>query len=142
MLTPPSNVYRNANSALILNGAYAPSNKLDIKIGILLNKAKMNAFDRNNSFYFASSLETEYNDSTEKDNKTGSANVRIKWQPTNKLEILSSTFAKLSDYSATQQMTYWGNNSMDLEECKKLNKKDLRQSVQVTGNFGKHLYML
>ena len=35
---------------------------------------------------------------------------------TNKLEILSSTFAKLSDYSATQQMTYWGNNSMDLEE--------------------------
>lgn len=102
----------------------------------------MNAFDRNNSFYFASSLETEYNDSTEKDNKTGSANVRIKWQPTNKLEILSSTFAKLSDYSATQQMTYWGNNSMDLEECKKLNKKDLRQSVQVTGNFGKHLYML
>ena len=50
MLTPPSNVYCNANSALILNGAYAPSNKLDIKIGILLNKAKMNAFDRNNSF--------------------------------------------------------------------------------------------
>lgn len=143
MLTPPSNVYRNANSALILNGAYAPSNKLDIKIGILLNKAKMNAFDRNNSFYFASSLETEYNDSTEKDNETGSANVRIKWQPTNKLEILSSTFAKLSDYSETQQMTYWGNNSMDLEESKKLNKKDLRQSVQVTGNFGKtSLYAL
>lgn len=102
----------------------------------------MNAFDRNNSFYFASSLETEYNDSTEKDNETGSANVRIKWQPTNKLEILSSTFAKLSDYSETQQMTYWGNNSMDLEESKKLNKKDLKQSVQVTGSFGKHLYML
>lgn len=143
MLTPPSNVYRNANSALILNGAYAPSDKLDIMIGILLNKAKTDAFDSNNSFYFASSLQTAYNDSTEKDQETGSVNMRIKWQPTKRLEILSSTFAKLSNYSATQRMTYWGSNSMDLEESKKLNKKDFRQSLQVTGNLGKtSLYAL
>ena len=112
MLTPPSNVYRNTNSALILNGVYAPTNKLDIKVGILLNKAKMNAFDRNNSFYFASALHTEYNDSTEKDNETGSANVNITWQPTKRMEVLSSTFTKLADYSASQQMAYWGNNNM------------------------------
>lgn len=143
LLTPPSNVYRNTNSALILNGAYAPSDKLDIKIGLLLDKAKMNAFDRNKSFYFASSLQTAYNDSTEKDNETGSANVRIKWQPTKRLEILSSTFAKLSDYSSTRQMTYWGNNSMELEESKKLKNNDIKQSLQVTGNLGKtSLYAL
>lgn len=112
MLTPPSNVYRNTNSALILNGVYAPTNKLDIKVGILLNKAKMNAFDINNSFYFASALHTEYNDSTEKDNETGSANVNITWQPTKRMEVLSSTFTKLADYSASQQMAYWGNNNM------------------------------
>ena len=60
MLTPPSNVYRNTNSALILNGVYAPTNKWDIKVGVVLNKAKMNAFDRNSSFYFAPDLHTEY----------------------------------------------------------------------------------
>lgn len=136
MLTPPSNVYRNTNSALILNGVYAPTNKLDIKVGILLNKAKMNAFDRNNSFYFASALQTEYNDSTKKDNTTGSANVNIKWQPTSSLEVLSSTFTKLSDYSASQQMAYWGNNNMKLGENKKLKKNDIRQSLQITGKFG------
>ena len=132
MLTPPSNVYRNTNSALILNGVYAPTNKLDIKVGILLNKAKMNAFDRNNSFYFASALHTEYNDSTEKDNETGSANVNIKWQPTSRMEVLSSTFTKLSDYSASQEMAYWGNNSMNLGEGQKLKKNDIRQSLQFT----------
>lgn len=143
MLTPPSNVYRNTNSALILNGAYAPSRKLDLKVGILLNKSIMNAFDRNSSFYYASSLQTENNDSTKKDNGTASANVRIKWQPSSKLEFLSSTFIKLSNYSATQQMSYWGNNRMDLEESKKLKKNDFRQSLQVTGNFGKtSLYAL
>lgn len=136
MLTPPSNVYRNTNSALILNGVYAPTNKLDIKVGILLNKAKMNAFDRNNSFYFASALHTEYNDSTEKDNETGSANVNIKWQPTSRMEVLSSTFTKLSDYSASQQMAYWGNDNMKLGEGKKLKKNDIRQSLQITGKLG------
>ena len=132
MLTPPANVYSNTNSALILNGVYAPTNKLDIKIGILLNKAKMNAFDRNNSFYFASALHTEYNDSTEKDNETGSANVNIKWQPTSRMEVLSSTFTKLSDYSDSQQMAYLGNNSMNLGEGKKLKKNDIKQSLQFT----------
>lgn len=135
MLTPPSNVYRNTNSALILNGVYAPTNKLAIKVGILLNKAKMNAFDRNNSLYFASAFHTEYNDSTEKDNETGSANLNIKWQPTNSLEVLSSTFTKLSDYSASQQMAYWGNNNMKLGEGKKLKKNDIRQSLQITGKL-------
>lgn len=136
MLTPPSNVYRNTNSALILNGVYEPTNKLDIKVGILLNKAKINAFDRNNSFYFASALQTEYNDSTEKDNATGSANVNIKWQPTSSLEVFSSTFTKLSDYSASQQMTYWGNNGMNLREGKKLKKNNIKQSLQITGKLG------
>ena len=135
MLTPPSNVYRNTNSAIILNGVFTPSNKLDLKVGILLNKAKLNAYDRNSSSYYASSLSSEYNDSTAKDNETGSANLKIKWQPTNKLEILSTTFAKLSDYSADQQMRYWGNNQMNLEECKKLKRNDVRQSLQVTGKL-------
>ncbi len=136
MLTPPSNVYRNTNSAMILNGVYAPTDRLDIKVGVLLNKAKMNAFDRNNSLYFASSLQTEYSDSTQKNNETGSADIRIRWQPTKRLEILSSTFAKLSDYSADQQMAYWGYNRMNLEESKKLKRNDVRQSIQVTGHLG------
>ncbi len=136
MLTPPSNVYRNTNAALILNGVYAPTNKWDIKVGVLLNKAKMNAFDRNSSLYFASALHTEYNDSTEKDNETGSANINIKWRPTDRLEVLSSTFAKLSYYSSSQQMAYWGSNSMNLREGKRLNKNDIRQSLQITGKLG------
>ena len=137
MLTPPSNVYSNTNSAIILNGVFTPSNKLDIKVGILLNKAKLNAYDRNSSFYYASSLSSEYNDSTAKDNETGSANLKIKWQPTDKLEILSTTFAKLSGYSADQQMIYSGNNQMNLEECQKLKRNDFRQSLQITGKLGR-----
>lgn len=136
MLTPPSNVYRNTNSAIILNGVYTPSSKLDVKVGVLLNKAKTNTFDRNNTSYFTSVLHTEYNDSTAKDNETSSANIRIKWQPTNRLEILSSTFAKLSNYSANQQLAYSGYNLMNLEERKRLKENDVRQSLQVTGKLG------
>ena len=137
LMNPPTNVYRNTNSALILNGGYNVTNNLEAKVGVLLNKADMNSFDRNSSIYFHPYLATDNEDSKDKSNETESFNIRLKWRPATYIELQSSTLGKWSNYTTNQSIGYLGMNNMQIEEKDMMKNYDVMQSLQVTGKVGK-----
>lgn len=132
MLNPPSDVYANRNSALILNGVLFPSKSLDITVGLLLNNMHTDAYSQNSTVYLSSMLSTEEADSTENDNTTSSANMKVRWHPTDNIELLSNTFLKSSRYSDTESMTFLSNDRMTVNQHNRLDCSDLRQSLQFT----------
>lgn len=137
MLTPPTNVYDNTASGFILNGCFTPSKQLDIKIGVLLNKNRMYALDQNSTVYFDSEFSSNDIDSTENINNSSSANMHIRWQPSNSFEVSSSTFCKWAKYTTLQSISYLGNGPMTLSQQEKVRNTDVKQSLQIAKRLDK-----
>lgn len=127
MLTPPKNVNKNRNSAIVINGLYKPMEALTVKGSVMYDNSRLKSLESNSNYYYMSGLSSLDTDSQTTTNDMLSASVTVKWRPLNAFELTSITLGSYNDYGKTNIINVA--NSLNVNQDRKQTKKQISETV-------------